>query len=75
MFIRGYEWRVRRVAPSGTASPRKRPLRNLYAASAGSVWVLDGRGSSMRGMDFVAVALALLAFLALYGLIALVDRI
>jgi hypothetical protein len=26
-------------------------------------------------MDFVAVALALLAFLALYGLIALVDRI
>ena len=29
----------------------------------------------MRGMDFVAVALALLAFLALYGLIALVDRI
>jgi len=26
-------------------------------------------------MDFVAVALALVAFLALYGLIALVDRI
>jgi len=26
-------------------------------------------------MDFVAVALALLAFLALFGLIALVDRI
>jgi hypothetical protein len=32
-------------------------------------------GSSLDGMDFVAVALALLAFLALYGLIALVDRI
>jgi hypothetical protein len=29
----------------------------------------------MRSMDFVAVALALLAFLALYGLIELVDRI
>jgi hypothetical protein len=29
----------------------------------------------MRGMDLVAVALALLAFLALYGLIAPVDRI
>jgi hypothetical protein len=29
----------------------------------------------MDDMDFVAVALALLAFLALYGLIALVDRI
>jgi len=26
-------------------------------------------------MDFVAVALALLAFIALYGLIELVDRI
>ncbi|WP_270006262.1 hypothetical protein [Solirubrobacter deserti] len=31
--------------------------------------------TSMDGMDFVAVALALLAFIALYGLIALVDRI
>jgi hypothetical protein len=40
-----------------------------------SARVLDGRGSSMRCMDIVAVALALLAFLALYGLIALVDRI
>ena len=29
----------------------------------------------MRRMDIVAVALALLAFLALYGLIELVDRI
>jgi hypothetical protein len=29
----------------------------------------------MDGMDFVAVALAVLAFLALYGLIELVDRI
>ncbi len=29
----------------------------------------------MRCMDIVAVALALLAFLALYGLIELVDRI
>jgi hypothetical protein len=29
----------------------------------------------MRSMDFVAVALALMAFLALYGLIELVDRI
>ena len=29
----------------------------------------------MPVMDFVAVALALLAFLALYGLIELVDRI
>ena len=33
------------------------------------------RGSTIGGMDFVAVALALLAFLALYGLIELVDRI
>jgi hypothetical protein len=29
----------------------------------------------MPSMDFVAVALALMAFLALYGLIELVDRI
>jgi hypothetical protein len=29
----------------------------------------------MANMDFVAVALALVAFLALYGLIELVDRI
>jgi hypothetical protein len=29
----------------------------------------------MADMDFVAVALALLAFLALFGLIELVDRI
>jgi hypothetical protein len=31
--------------------------------------------TSIHGMDFVAVALALVAFVALYGLIALVDRI
>ena len=37
-------------------------------------WPLRAR-TSMNGMDFVAVALALVAFLALYGLIALVDRI
>ena len=30
---------------------------------------------SIDGMDLVAVALALVAFIALYGLIALVDRI
>jgi hypothetical protein len=29
----------------------------------------------MRRMDLVAVALALVAFIALYGLIELVDRI
>jgi hypothetical protein len=29
----------------------------------------------MRGMDLVAVALALVAFIALYGLIELVDRV
>jgi hypothetical protein len=29
----------------------------------------------MRGMDLIAVALALVAFIALYGLIELVDRI
>jgi hypothetical protein len=29
----------------------------------------------MLGMDLIAVALALLAFIALYGLIELVDRI
>jgi hypothetical protein len=29
----------------------------------------------MADMDFVAVALAVLAFIALYGLIELVDRI
>jgi hypothetical protein len=29
----------------------------------------------VSGMDLVAVALALLAFIALYGLIELVDRI
>jgi hypothetical protein len=31
--------------------------------------------ASIDGMDFVAVALALVAFLALYGLIELVDRV
>jgi hypothetical protein len=40
-----------------------------------SVWALHGRGRSIFGMDLIAVALALLAFLALYGLIELVDRI
>jgi hypothetical protein len=29
----------------------------------------------MRGMDLVAVALAVVAFIALYGLIELVDRV
>jgi hypothetical protein len=29
----------------------------------------------MLGMDLIAVALALVAFIALYGLIELVDRI
>ncbi len=29
----------------------------------------------MRAMDLVAVALALVAFIALYGLIELVDRV
>jgi hypothetical protein len=37
--------------------------------------VLDRRRSSIEGMDIVAVALALLAFIALYGLIELVDRV
>ena len=40
-----------------------------------SVRDLHDRGSSIRFMDLVAVALALVAFIALYGLIALVDRI
>ena len=40
-----------------------------------SVGALDARGTSLPGMDFVAVALALVAFIAFYGLIALVDRI
>jgi hypothetical protein len=29
----------------------------------------------MRGMDLVAVALAVVAFISLYGLIELVDRV
>jgi hypothetical protein len=41
----------------------------------GPVRLLDACGSSIGGMDIVAVALALAAFIALYGLIALVDRI
>jgi len=32
-------------------------------------------GRSIGGMDLIAVALALVAFIALYGLIELVDRI
>jgi hypothetical protein len=40
-----------------------------------SVWGLHARGSSIRCMDLVSVALALVAFIALYGLIELVDRI
>jgi hypothetical protein len=36
---------------------------------------VDRRRHTMPGMDIVAVAAALAAFLALYGLIALVDRI
>lgn len=37
--------------------------------------VLDGPRSTIGSMDIVAVALALLAFLAFYGLIELVDRV
>jgi hypothetical protein len=37
--------------------------------------VLHGVGHSILGMDLIAVALALVAFFALYGLIELVDRI
>jgi hypothetical protein len=37
--------------------------------------VLDRGRSSIAGMDFVAVALALAAFIALFGLIELVDRV
>jgi hypothetical protein len=37
--------------------------------------LLHGRARSIRCMDLVAVALALVAFIALYGLIELVDRI
>jgi len=40
-----------------------------------SVWGLDAAGTSIRSMDLVSVALALVAFIALYGLIELVDRI
>jgi hypothetical protein len=43
---------------------RRRPVRGLHA-----------HGRSINGMDLIAVALALLAFIALYGLIALVDHI
>ena len=37
--------------------------------------MLHARGRSMDGMDLIAVALAIVAFIALYGLIELVDRI
>jgi hypothetical protein len=41
-----------------------------------SVRVLDRRRRSIGGvMDIVAIALAVLAFVALYGLIELVDRV
>ena len=59
--------------------PRRRlPLRGLTKSVYGgarSVRALDRPRSSISGMDIVAVALALLAFIALYGLIELVDRI
>ena len=57
------------------AAADERPLRNLYAATAHLYGPLIGARSSMHGMDFVAVALALVAFIALYGLIGLVDRV
>jgi hypothetical protein len=44
-------------------------------ADRGSESVLHGLRPNIIRMDIVAVALALLAFLALYGLIELVDRV
>ena len=49
-------------------------MKSVYRGRA-SLRGLHGRAPSMLDMDFVAVALALVAFLALYGLIVLVDRI
>jgi hypothetical protein len=47
---------------------------SVYAVEL-SVCGLDGPGRSISGMDLIAVALAVLAFAALYGLIELVDRV
>src|SRR5690349_5605410 len=80
--------RARPVNHSATGSPT-RPGRvlammiwslggiftgSVYAV-ARSVCGLDGRGRNIDGMDLIAVALAVLAFAALYGLIELVDRV
>jgi hypothetical protein len=44
-------------------------------ADRASVRTLHARAARVKAMDLVAVALALAAFIALYGLIELVDRI
>jgi hypothetical protein len=49
-------------------------MESVWRDSA-SVRVLDRTGSTIQAMDLVAVALALVAFIALYGLIELVDRV
>jgi hypothetical protein len=61
--------------PSCAALGSEVPFTKSVYGDRGPVRGLHGRGSTIGGMDIVAVALALLAFLALYGLIELVDRI
>ena len=55
--------------------PVGRPLTESVRPYRGSVRALHARGRTMRIMDLLAVALAVVAFIALYGLIELVDRI
>src|SRR3954468_16833731 len=61
-------------SPASTPPTYPALTRSVYADGV-SVCVLDRRGSSIGGMDLLAVALAVLAFAVLYGLIELVDRI
>jgi hypothetical protein len=60
-------------------SPRGRSALRAFTKSVyrgrGSVCALHSARSKISGMDLVAVALAVLAFVALYGLIEFVDRI
>jgi hypothetical protein len=51
------------------------PFTRSVCGDRASVRVLDGPGPTIAAMDLVAVALAIAAFIALYGLIELVDRV
>jgi hypothetical protein len=51
------------------------PLTKSVWIDRASVRTLHARAARVKGMDLVAVAVALLAFIALYALIELVDRV